>query len=66
MAVYVVSDLHGQFEVFMDGLKKVEFKDNDELYVIGDAIDRGNDGIRILQYIKEHEGVRDTNKRLTI
>ncbi len=57
MAVYVVSDLHGQFEVFMDGLKKVEFKDNDELYVIGDAIDRGNDGIRILQYIKEHKNM---------
>lgn len=57
MAVYVVSDLHGQFEVFMDGLEKIAFRDNDELYVIGDAIERGTDGIRILQYIKEHKNM---------
>ncbi len=57
MSVYVVSDLHGQFEVFAEGLKKIEFGEHDYLYVIGDAIDRGNDGIRILQYIKEHHNM---------
>ncbi len=57
MAVYAVSDLHGHFDVFMAGLKKIDFNDNDELYVIGDAIDRGDDGIRILQYVKEHKNM---------
>ncbi|MBE5870395.1 MAG: fructose-bisphosphatase class III [Lachnospiraceae bacterium] len=57
MSVYVVSDLHGQFEVFMEGLKEIGLGEEDQLYVIGDAIDRGDDGIRILQYIKKHKNM---------
>ena len=58
MAVYAVSDLHGQLDVFLKGLKEIEFSDRDELYVIGDAVDRGPAGIEILQYIKDHENLR--------
>lgn len=54
MSVYAVSDLHGQFHTFAEGLKRISFGDRDRLYVIGDAIDRGPDGIKLLQYIKEH------------
>ncbi len=57
MAVYAVSDLHGYLDVFLRGLKEIEFGDDDELYVVGDAIDRGPDGIALLQYIKEHENM---------
>ena len=52
MATYAVSDLHGQDRTFEKGLKLIGFSDSDMLYVIGDAIDRGPDGIRILEYIK--------------
>ncbi len=48
MATYVVSDLHGLYDVFQRGLKEISFKDEDFLYVIGDAIDHGRGGIRIL------------------
>ena len=41
MATYVVSDIHGYYFRFLDLLKKVNFNDNDELYVLGDIIDRG-------------------------
>ena len=51
MSVYAVSDLHGQYKTFVKGLKEIDFSDSDTLYVIGDAIDRGPDGIKILQYI---------------
>ncbi|MBQ8947723.1 MAG: fructose-bisphosphatase class III [Lachnospiraceae bacterium] len=57
MAVYAVSDLHGRLDVFMRGLEKIEFGDADRLYVIGDAIDRGPDGIGILQYIRSHDNM---------
>ena len=56
-AVYAVSDLHGQYKTFTKGLKMIGFSDSDMLYVIGDAIDRGTDGIRILEYIKKHENM---------
>ncbi len=57
MAVYAVSDLHGQFHTFETGLEKIGFGQKDQLYLIGDAIDRGPDGIRILQYIMDHENM---------
>ncbi len=55
MAVYAVSDLHGRYDVFERGLKEIRFSENDRLYMIGDAIDRGKDGIRILEYLMDHE-----------
>lgn len=57
MAVYTVSDLHGQYDAFVEGLEKIDFGGSDELYVIGDAIDRGPDSIRILEHIKEHKNM---------
>lgn len=57
MSVYAVSDLHGRYDLFLKGLDKICFKDSDELYVIGDAIDRGPDGIKILQHIKNYKNM---------
>lgn len=57
MATYAVSDLHGHMDVFVKGLERIGFTDADTLYVIGDAIDRGPDGIRILEYIKDHKNM---------
>lgn len=54
MSIYAVSDLHGQYEIFLKGLKKIGFSEADRLYFIGDAVDRGPDGIKILQLIKDH------------
>jgi serine/threonine protein phosphatase 1 len=51
MSVYVMSDLHGNYEGFMSVLEQIHFSDTDELYVDGDVVDRGHDGIRILQYM---------------
>lgn len=48
--VYVTSDLHGYpLEKFTALLEKAGFSQNDFLYVLGDVIDRGADGIKILR-----------------
>ena len=52
MSTYVVSDLHGNYTVFERGLETIGFSSSDTLICLGDCIDRGNDGIRILQEIK--------------
>ncbi|MCR5733311.1 MAG: fructose-bisphosphatase class III [Lachnospiraceae bacterium] len=57
MATYAVSDLHGQYKTFMAGLKAINLKDDDMLYVVGDVIDRGPEGITLLKYIKDHENM---------
>ena len=51
MAVYVMSDLHGNYDGFMSILTQIKFSEEDELYVDGDIVDRGRDGIKILQYM---------------
>ena len=52
MSTYVVSDIHGQYDTFVKGLEDIGFSDSDKLYVIGDAIDRGPDGIKVLNHIR--------------
>ena len=49
MSTYVCSDIHGQYELYARMFEEIQFTDNDHLYIIGDMIDRGPDGIRILQ-----------------
>lgn len=44
-----MSDLHGCFDKYKAMLNLIEFIPQDTLYVLGDVIDRGPDGIRILQ-----------------
>ena len=51
MAVYVMSDLHGNYDGFMSILKQLNFSEKDELYIDGDVVERGRDGIKILQYM---------------
>ena len=46
-----MSDIHGQYDYFLDILKKINFSDEDILYVNGDVIDRGDQSIKLLQHI---------------
>jgi len=51
MSTYVVSDLHGESHLFRDVLRQIHFSNEDHLYILGDVIDRGPDGIALLQEI---------------
>lgn len=46
---YAMSDIHGCYEKYREMLELIEFVPRDTLYVLGDVIDRGPDGIKILQ-----------------
>ncbi len=50
--VYVTSDFHGySLDKFRGFLDKVGFCDDDFLYILGDVIDRGPDGVKILKWL---------------
>lgn len=51
--IYVMADIHGQKVWFDDILQQISFGVNDKLYILGDVIDRGPDGITLLQQIKD-------------
>lgn len=46
---YVMSDLHGRFDKYRAMLCEIAFSSRDLLYVLGDVIDRGPDGVKILR-----------------
>jgi hypothetical protein len=54
---YAISDIHGMFEKYESMLKLIGFSEMDELYIIGDVIDRGIDGVKILQDIMKRPNV---------
>ena len=54
MSIYVMSDLHGEATMFHKMLRLIQFSSNDTLYILGDVIDRGPDGIQLLLDIMEH------------
>ena len=45
---YAVSDIHGCYDKYVELLRRLGLKDSDTLYVLGDMIDRGPDGLKIL------------------
>ena len=46
--IYAVSDIHGCYSQYKEVLEKIRFSDEDTLYVLGDVLDRGPDGFRVL------------------
>lgn len=55
--IYVCTDLHGQYTLFMKMLKAINFSGEDTLYIMGDIIDRGPKSIRLLKYIMSQENM---------
>ena len=46
--IYVMSDIHGEYERYLAMLEKIGFGDEDTLFVLGDVIDRGPEPIKTL------------------
>lgn len=51
MAHYVMSDIHGEGSRFYAMLDRIGFTSSDTLYILGDVIDRGADGVALLRQI---------------
>lgn len=45
---YTISDIHGRYDRYTALLECINLRDEDTLYVLGDVIDRGPDGCKIL------------------
>lgn len=45
---YVMSDIHGEYEKYMEMLQKINFSSKDVLYILGDIVDRGKEPVKIL------------------
>ena len=57
MLTYCISDIHGCYTEFMALLKKINFSENDTLFVLGDIIDRGDSSVECLEYIRTRPNI---------
>ena len=55
--IYVMSDVHGCEDRYRNVLRQIRLKDDDHLYILGDVVDRGPGGLKVL---------RDTMKKKNI
>ena len=54
---YAVSDIHGCYDKYKKLLEKLDLKEDDRLYILGDVVDRGPDGPKILLDIMSRKNV---------
>lgn len=57
MATYCISDIHGKYDLFIEMLKYIQFKDTDSLYILGDIFDKNSNVYEIYQYITAKDNI---------
>ena len=55
--IYIMSDIHGCYNEFITMLEKINFSNDDTLYIIGDIIDRGYDIVKLIRYVRSHSNI---------
>lgn len=57
MAVFVMADIHGEYDMFIKMLDQIGLKEEDTLYILGDVLDRGPHPIQLLLRLVEMPNV---------
>lgn len=51
MAIYAIGDVHGHYDGLMRLLDKIGYGDDDELWFVGDLVNRGPDSAGVLRFV---------------
>ena len=57
MSTFVISDIHGQYDMLMELLEEINLKESDTLYILGDILDRGPHPIKTLRELMQMHNV---------
>ena len=55
---YVLSDPHGEYDLFAALLKEIGFSAGDTMYICGDMIDKGKKSVALLHFIQKYSNIR--------
>ncbi len=58
MSTYFISDIHGEYDLFMRLLDKVHFDTTDLLYVGGDMVDKGEQSVAVVRFVRTTPNVQ--------
>ena len=53
----MISDIHGEYDMFIELLEKIDLREDDTLYILGDVLDRGANPIKTLRKLMEMPNV---------
>lgn len=56
--IYCVSDIYGEYDLFLKLLDKIKFSDSDTLIICGDLIDKGKQSVNLLASVKRMPNVK--------
>ncbi|MBQ3692974.1 MAG: fructose-bisphosphatase class III [Clostridia bacterium] len=54
---YVMSDIHGEYDKFLEMLQKIDLQDDDTLYILGNAVDFGVEPIELLNEMADRPNI---------
>lgn len=54
---YVMSDIHGEYEKFLEMLQKIDLQDEDTLYILGNSVDFGAEPIELLNEMADRPNI---------
>lgn len=53
---YFISDIHGEYDLFLRLLDEIGFADGDTAYLLGDLIDKGEQSVKVLDFVRTEPG----------
>ena len=51
--IIAMSDIHGQPDYMLQLLRKLHYRSDDVLVIVGDLVDKGSDSLQTVRYIKD-------------
>lgn len=54
---YVVADIHGCYEEYMELIQKINLSEEDHLYILGDALDRGDEPMKVILDMEQRKNI---------
>lgn len=55
---YVISDIHGEYDMFCRLMKKISFSAADELLVCGDFLEKGDKSVELARFLRSQKNIR--------
>lgn len=55
---YFISDIHGEYDLFLILLDKIGYSNDDIVFILGDMIDKGNQSIKLVDFISKQPNMQ--------
>ncbi len=56
--LYLLSDIHGEYDLFMRLLEKIRFSKEDSMIICGDILDKGPDCVKLAKFVFRTPNIR--------